>query len=256
MRKRFMILSLLGIFATGIAVFAVNWRSGYEIRKITVTGNSSLSRSEVLGTARLKDSVITETDAGIDLIRDRLLNHPVIRSAFVSKNPPSELKIEIVEKKPLLILNSGSELFLADEQLEVYPFRQSAGAYDLPIVSGVRTEPTHNPLNRFNREDLRYALFLVMNAAEISKMLYTGISEINLSDPGTAIIYLAEDSSPVYFPREEGRSISDESYREYLLGKLKIFEKYLKQSHENLSESGVKYVDLRYSNQVIVNSNP
>ena len=81
------------------------------ISEITVTGNHSISREEILAVGRVKDSVMIEKDAEIELIQDRLMNHPEIKKAFVSKTPPSELKIEIVEKRPVAILNTGSERY-------------------------------------------------------------------------------------------------------------------------------------------------
>jgi cell division protein FtsQ len=255
MNKKIIILSLLVIFASVAAYFSMGWRSGYMINEITVTGNHSLSREEILAAARVKDSVMFESEAEIELIKDRLMNHPEIKKAFVSKTPPSELKIEIIEKRPAAILNTGSELMLIDDELETFPFRQTVKTYDIPVISGVRTENTLNPKNRFNKEDLRYALFLILNAFKDSKILYSNISEINLSDTGKSVVYLSEDSSPFYLPRDVQKSISDEEYRNVLLGKLKIFEGYLKQSLDSHLRSDVKYVDLRYSNHVIVNSN-
>ncbi|MBK6876208.1 MAG: FtsQ-type POTRA domain-containing protein [Ignavibacteria bacterium] len=255
MSRKIIILSLLVIFASIGAYYSVVWRSGYMISEITVTGNHSISREEILAVGRVKDSLMIEKDAEIELIQDRLMNHPEIKKAFVSKTPPSELKIEVVEKRPVAILNTGSELMLIDEELETFPFRQSAKTYDIPVISGVRIENTLNPKSRFNKEDLHYALFLILSAFNDSKILYSNISEINLSDTGKSIVYLSEDSSPFYLPRDIKKSITDEEYRNVLLGKLKIFEGYLKQSLDNHLKSDVKYVDLRYSNHVIVNSN-
>ena len=255
MRNKIIILTLLVIIAAAGVYYSVGWRSGYVISQITVSGNHTLSREEILSAARLKDSAIIEKDAEIELIQDRLINHPEIKKAFVSKMPPSELRIEIIEKRPVAILNTGSELLLLDDELETFPFRQTAKAFDIPLISGVRIENTHNPKNRFNKEDLRYALFLILNSYKDSKILYSNISEINLSDTGKSIVYLSEDSSPFYLPRDVNKSLSDEEYRNQLLYKLKIFESYLKQSIDSHLKADVKYVDLRYSNHVIVNSN-
>ncbi|MCY7361667.1 MAG: hypothetical protein LH629_06300, partial [Ignavibacteria bacterium] len=78
---------------------------------------------------------------------------------------------------------------------------------------------------------------------------------INLSDTGKVIIYLTEDSSPVYFPREMNVSISNKEYQDLLKSKLFVFDNYLKQSLDNHLKKNVNYVDLRYSNQIVINSN-
>lgn len=250
-----MILSLLVMFAAVASYFSVGWRSGYVIKSITVTGNQTLTRDEILSAARIKDSTLIESNAEIELIQDRLLNHPEIKKAFVSKDPPSELRIEIVEKRPVAVINSGSGLMLIDDDLEVFPFRHTHKALDLPVISGVRPLNTIDPKNRLNKEDLRYALYLITASHKDSKLLYASISEINLSDTSKAVVYLCEDSCPFFLPRDVNRSIADEEYRNMLSGKLRIFESYLRQSLDNHAKSDVNYVDLRYSNQVIVNSN-
>ncbi len=255
MKLNLAILTIILIGVAAAAYYARDWRSGYEILKITIEGNQTVSRDEILSAARIKDSAVIETDAEIELIRDRLLNHPEIKKAYVSKNPPYELKIEIVEKRPAALINAGNELLLVDDEMETFPYRQSAKALDLPVISGLRTENAHNPKNRFSKEDLRYALFILSSAYKDSKLLYGQISEINMADSSMAVIYLSEDSCPVYFPRIAGRSIGEQNYRDELLNKLTILENYLKQSLDEHLASEVNYVDLRYTNHVIVNSN-
>ena len=85
--------------------------------------------------------------------------------------------------------------------------------------------------------------------------MYNNISEINLSDSGKVIIYLSEDSSPFYFPRNNAAKISDTEYQNLLINKLRVFDSYIKQSLDNHLKKQINYVDLRYSNQILVNSN-
>lgn len=254
MKGRLYIFGFMIIALMVASYLSFNWREGYTISKITVTGNQTLSREEILSIARLKDSAMIESETEIEIIKDRIMNHPEIKNVFVSKLPPSELKIEVTEKRPIAILNSDGELYLVDGDMETFPFRQSLKAYDMPVISGIRRINTHNPKERFNKEDLRYALFLITHSYTNSKFLYGNISEINLSDTSKAIVYLNEDASPFFMPRDVSKSISDEDYREIIQTKLKIFEEYLKQSFDNHLKSEVEYVDLRYSNHVIVNS--
>ena len=116
-------------------------------------------------------------------------------------------------------------------------------------------ESNPNPSKRYNKEDLRLALFLILNTYKQSRMAYNNISEISLSDSTKAVVYLSEDSSPFYFPRRYRESISNVDYQNLLLNKLAVFESYLKQSLDTHLKKEVNYVDLRYANEVIVNSN-
>ncbi len=255
MNSKKIILILFILFIAALALISLKWRSGNTFEKITVTGNYTIPREEIMNIARLKDTLINSEDVNIDNIQDRISRHPEIKKVFVSKELPSELKIDIIEKRPVAILNSDNEINLLDDELDVFPFKNSSKMYDLPVISGIRIENNPNPVKKFNKEDLRLAVFLILNAYKKSKIAYNNISEVNLSDSSKIIVYLTEDSSPFYFPRLSTESISNKEYQELLLNKLTVFEYYLKQCLNDHLKSSVKYVDLRFANQVIVNFN-
>jgi len=255
MNLKKVILVILVLFVITLAFYSVKWRSGNTFEKITVTGNYTIPKEEVLAAARLKDTLISADEINIDIIQDRISKHPEIKKVFVSKELPSELKIEIIERRPVAILNGENEIKLIDDGLEIFPFKNSSKMYDLPVISGVRIENTPDPMKKYNKEDLRLALFIILNSYKESKAVYNNISEINLSDTGKAVVYMSEDSSPFYFPRKYNESISNKEYQKMLLNKLVVFENYLKQFLDNHLRKKVNYVDLRFDNEVIVNSN-
>lgn len=249
------ILMLLVLFVIASALLSIKWRSENIYDKITVSGNYTITKEEILNSARLKDTVMNASEVNLSLIQDRILKHPEVKKVFVSEALPSELKIEIVERRPLAILNGENEMKLIDDELDIFPFKNFNKLYDLPVISGVRIENSPNPKNKYNKEDLRLALFIVLNSYKESKVLYNNISEINLNDPDKIVIYMSEDSSPFYFPRDTKMSIADPEYQNVLLNKLTIFDSYIKQSIDNHLKKSVNYVDLRYQNQIVINSN-
>lgn len=252
--KKIILITVI-LFVVISALMSLKWRNNASIDRITVTGNNTIPREEILNAARLKDTITDEKDINIDIIQDRISKHPEVKKVFVSKVLPSELQIEVIEKRPVAILNGDNEMKLVDNELDVFPFKNSNKLYDLPVISGVRVESSPNPKNKYNKEDLRIALFLIINAYKESKAVYNNISEINLSDSGKIIVYLSEDSSPFYFPRNNSAGISNPDYQTLLLNKLRVFDSYIKQSLDNHLKKQVNYVDLRFSNQVVVNSN-
>lgn len=248
---------ILILVITGVALFtmlSLKWRSGSVIEKITVKGNYTISREEILNIARIKDTLLNADEVNIDNIQDRILKNPEIKKVFVSKELPSELKIEVIERRPVAIINTGNEAALIDDELEIFPFRNSVKLYDVPVISGIRNENNPDPSKKYNKDDLRLALYLILNSFKQSKAAYNNISEINLSDTNKIIVYLSEDSSPFYFPRRYNESISNVDYQNLLLNKLMVFENYLKQCLDKHIKKQVNYVDLRYSTEVIVNS--
>jgi hypothetical protein len=86
-----------------------------------------------------------------------------------------------------------------------------------------------------------------------NKTVYSNVSEINLRDTSRVTLFLTEDSSPFYFVRKFGESISNPDYRNELLKGLEIFENYLPRHLEKHLKSEVNYVDMRFNNQVIIN---
>ena len=252
-RKIIFVFILLAVAA--LVIVSIKWRSGNTFDKITLNGNYTIPREEILGMSRLKDSLISQEEIDIDIIEDRISKHPEVKKVYVSIELPSELKIEIIERRPVAILNGENEIKLIDNELDIFPFKNSSKMYDLPVISGVRIENNPNPMKKYNKEDLRLALFMILNTYNQSRMAYNNISEINLSDTGKAILYLSEDSSPFYFPRKYNVSISNKEYQRLLLNRLAVFECYLKQTLDSHMKKQVNYVDLRYDNEVIVNSN-
>lgn len=253
MNSKKIILVLIVLFTIVITFLSLRWRTGNVFEKIIVTGNYTISREEILSIARLQDTIINADEIETGKIQDRISKHPEIKKVFVSKEQPSELKIEIIERRPAAILNGGDEVKLLDDELEIFPFKNSSKLYDLPIISGVRIENNPNPRKKYNQDDLRLALFLILNSYKQSKAVYNNISEVNLSEPDKITVYMAEDSSPFYFPRKD-ESIAEAEYQKILLNKLVLFENYLKQSLDYHLTKEVNYVDLRYENEVIVNS--
>ena len=254
MNSRFYILLIIVILIFVSLLLSINWRGKESVEKITVTGNYSITRDELLYAARLNDSLISSEEINIDIIEDRISRHPEVKKVFVSRENPQELKIEIIEKRPVAILNGENEVKLVDDEPDVFPLKVSQKIYDLPVISGERIDNKLNPKDRYNKEDLRLALYIILNAYKESKFLYNNISEINLSDPEKVIIYLSEDSSPVYLPRDINQSISNAGYRNKINDKMNLFDSYVRSSADDHVKENIQYVDLRFSNQIIVNS--
>lgn len=234
-------------------VFLANrWRNDVHFDKITVEGNFTIDRNEILAVARLRDdSSVNVEELNIDLIQDRVANHPEVKKVFVSKEPPAELKIQIIEKNPIAILNSGSEARLIDDELEIFPFSNYEKMFDLPIISGLKVKPTRIDPNKLDEEDLRIAAYIITNARREGKSLHYQISEVNMSDPEKILVYSNDGAVPFYFPRLAGKSIADKEYQDMIKNKLDVYQEFCDKILG--SQKDVLYVDLRFSNQVVVN---
>jgi len=243
-RKIILFMSLSGIAIFLFIVFANNWRNKTYINKITVKGNITLSEAEVLSAAGIKaDSVLNLEELNLSFIRDRVAKHPEIKKVVVSKEPPSELIIEITEKKPLAVIIKNNELNLIDDEQEVFTFKNYEKAYDLPVISGLK--PEGNP---HYKSDINMALNLLKAAYSKGRYLQNMISEINMKDSNKVIVKSNEKSISFYFPRIEKDALL--VYKQ----KLGLFKKFMEEEilKKNME---CQYVDIRYSNQIIAKFN-
>ena len=252
-RKYIILFASLIILVVIISVLANKWRDNVEFNKITISGNYTLTREEILSYAKLdKDSTINIEELNLKMIQDRISKNPEIKKVFVSKEPPSELKIDIIEKRPVAILNVNDELKLIDEELEIFPFKNYQKIYDLPVVTGYNSKFAQPGDSIKNTGNLRIALFIILNALQKSKTLYNLISEINISDSSKLIVYSNENLAQFYFPKSPDKNISNKQYQKELLATLVKFNAFHHQI--NLKENFV-YVDLRFNGQAIAKLN-
>lgn len=225
-------------------VFANNWRNKTYINKITVKGNITLTEAEVLSVAGIKaDSVLNLEELNLSFIRDRVAKHPEIKKVVVSKEPPSELIIEITEKKPLAVIIKNNELNLIDDEQEVFTFKNYEKAYDLPVISGLKPEGSPQ-----YKSDINMALNLLKAAYSKGRYLQNMISEVNMKDSNKVIVKSNEKSISFYFPRIEKDAFT--VYKQ----KLGLFRKFMEEEilKKNME---CQYVDIRYSNQIIAKFN-
>lgn len=226
-----------------VIIIANSWRNKTIISKLTVKGNITLSESEVLSAAGLKaDSVINLEELNEVFIRDRVAKHPEIKKVVVSKEPPSELVIEIVEKKPIAIVLKNSEIFLIDEEQEIFPIKNYDKAFDLPIINGLSSDGNRN------KKDLNTAVVFLKAVYEKGKYLQNLISEINMKDSSRIIVKTNDKVVTFYFPRIEKNA--NEIYKQ----KLGLFKSFMDEEL-TLKNLSCEYVDMRFSNQIIAKIN-
>ena len=243
-KKIILFLSISGIVIFLFIIFANNWRNKSYINKITVKGNITLSEDEILNAAGIKaDSVLNLEELNLGFIRDRVAKHPEIKKVIVSKEPPSELIIEITEKKPLAVIIKNNELNLIDEEQEVFTFKNYEKAFDLPVISGLKAENSPQ-----YKSDINMAFSLLKAAYSKGRYLQNMISEINMKDSNKVIVKSNEKSISFYFPRVEKDAVL--IYER----KLVLFRKFMED--EIIKKNAeCQYVDLRYSNQIIAKFN-
>jgi len=246
---------ILAFVIAGVVYFANRWRTNITYDKISVKGNYTLTKEEILQAANIKSDSANFEELNLVFIQDRISKHPEIKKVFVSRNPPNEIVIEVYEKRPLAIVNVGSQLNLVDEECELFPFKNFEKLYDLPVITGIKHVSQQQIDEKAYMKDLKTAVFITMNAYKKSKFLYNQISEINVADSNKIVLFTNDKSVPVYLPRTADKNISDLNYQKELVSKLVVLKNFFEKSFETLKEKKLDYVDLRFDNQIVVKTN-
>ncbi len=237
-----------------VIYLTVNWRHQDEYGKISVSGNYTISDKEILEFSGLNsDSIMKPDNIDEKEIASKISKHPEIKKVTVRKIPPNEISIEVIEKNPIAIINSGDELSLIDEELEFFNFKNTEKLYDLPVISGIKFEKLNNDKNVvIDKDKLKLAVKILMDIINKKSGTQNYISEINMADNDKIIIFTNDKAVPIYFPVYDMKSINNKEITEELNFKTEVLKEYLDKIYPKQKNSKIKYIDIRFSNQVIV----
>ncbi len=171
--------------------------------------------------------------------RKQLEAIPWIQQATVMRLLPDEIRVDVVERKPVAFTRHGQQIGLVDANgvmLDMDPSAMAAHHYSFPVLTGI--DAGDKPESR----KARIALYLRMMGELDSNGQHNSqqISEIDLTDPEDARVLMPEQGTDILAHFGEGHFL--ERYQRY---KDHIAE--WKQQYPKLAE-----VDLRYEHQVVL----
>lgn len=105
----------------------------FRVRKVEIRGAVYLTPSEVLAKLRV-DSMANVWDDPSPLVA-RLMTHPQIRSAIVSRKLPSTLVVRVEENLPVALVPNAKGFAVIDGHGMPLPIDPAATKLDLPIVA-------------------------------------------------------------------------------------------------------------------------
>ncbi len=229
-------LLLLTVAIVSIIFLANNLSENREISEIIVTGNSVLPTEEILTPGLRK---IADTSRGSDIIfriSNYLKSNPFIADAFVSFQGSDKLLIELKEKQAAAIaVNFDGVPSLLCSDGTVMPYSHVSGFVNLPIV--------RNVLNSTDSSALPGAMAIVNALAKQSnQFIQQNISEIIYDNNKSFYLISSGFGIKIYFG-----TVDDVSRK---LRKLSVFWEH---EMPRIAPSKIKYVDVRWAGQVVVN---
>jgi len=222
-------------------VLAFKWRETLTIQRVLVEGSRTLTAQQIFSLAKipLKSSMV-ETD--LSVIQARIMAHPFIRTVTVSRRLPDALRIRIDERMPIASLNAGKMMYV-DAGRVALPAVQSQVKFDLPIISNVSGLGQPKFGETIASTELIEAIGILNTASEIDSSLYHFISEVNMNDGGDIILYSVDVGVPIMLGRGDvGR-------------KLITLQSFWTNFVKTQDAEKLKYIDLRYDDQVVVKWN-
>ena len=206
--------------------------------KISVSGSSIVSDEEFYSQLEILKGIELEE---INLREVSLLieSNPYVKAARVSRQYPSTLSIEIVGREPVAMLNIDPILMLDREGI-ILPDKGKSNDFIIPCLSGFNPAKELYPAGQQTISvKVQETMELITKIVDTYPSLYSNISEVTLNANDEYVIILADYPTKVILGNID------------IWSKIEILRKF-KNSLKNMRQlSDYKYLDLRYTNQVI-----
>ena len=138
------VLLALGLYGVYHVTVLVLNAQALTITRISVSGNSRMSRGEVVA---LLDGLrgTNMVTADLESWRQKLLGSPWVAEAAIRRVLPGTVAVAISERQPMGIGRVGNDLYLIDDRGGIIDqFGPNYAEFDLPIIDGLAAPPRDN----------------------------------------------------------------------------------------------------------------
>jgi cell division protein FtsQ len=225
-----------------VLVFGANaWKSSLVVKKILVAGNRVVDTNEILQLAHVTPGEKIY-DLDLMVIQRNVESHYFLKDVMVERDLPSTIKISVVERTPIAMMNTADLLYI-DPDGVVLPHSISRELFDLPVISNLPAGSNIAVGTTLRNPDVLEALDILSTARMVSKELYYLISEIRLRNGGDIVLYTADGGVPILYGRGDSP------------GKLVRLETFWNSVVRERGTASLQYIDLRFQDQIVVRWN-
>jgi cell division protein FtsQ len=230
------VLLALGLYVVYHVTVLVLNAQALTITRISVSGNSRMSRGEVVA---LLDGLrgTNMVTADLESWRQKLLGSPWVAEAAIRRVLPGTVAVAISERQPMGIGRVGNDLYLIDDRGGIIDqFGPNYAEFDLPIIDGLAAPPRDNgPLI----DEVRAGFAAhVLASLQAHPNLAKRVSELDVRDARDAVLLLKGDTTLV--------RLGNEQFAERLQSYLDLAPALRERV------AGIDYVDLRFDERVYV----
>ncbi|MFH1612235.1 MAG: FtsQ-type POTRA domain-containing protein [bacterium] len=209
----------------------------FQFQKINIVGQKTLSKKEILDLVSLRQN-ISLFSINTSLIKKRILEHPQIKLANITKIFPGILKINIEERIPVVLLShsSGKIIFGIDKEKIIFPIKKEY--LNRPFIKGLKREKIQLGVdNKIKEIDSIINFFEINNT--INSSFWGKISYIDISNWPNLDLYFRDETEPLIKLRADINK-----------NKWMVFLKHYN-FFKNQAEK-IFYIDLRFGDDVII----
>ncbi len=199
----FILLSVLILLAGGTYIYACQ-SPNFNVTELVVRGNHKISQSEIKGRM---EPFLNKNILGLNLrrIEEMLKSEPRLQEVQIKRRLPGSLLVQVKEKRPVLWIALPAELPEIGESglcglsldQEMIPLDRDDLSRDLPVVTGMAAAPDNSvssripqPYQKWDDPRIQRAVGLYRILTEIDPAASTLLSEINLTEPSSPVLYL------------------------------------------------------------------
>jgi cell division protein FtsQ len=233
---RIVVVCAVLVFGVYVATDRVLSAELLTISKITVSGNSRISRGEVV---TLLDGLRGQNMLTADLEgwRRKLLDSPWVADAAIRRVFPGTVSVAISERQPLGIGRINDTLYLVDQRGTVIDeYGPNYAEFDLPIIDGLAAHASADGM----LVDESRATLAGRLLSDLSRRpdLAKRVSQIDVTDAHDAVLILKNDTVLV--------RVGDSNF----IDRLQAYLDLASTLHDRIPD--IDYVDLRFDERVYV----
>ena len=253
-KRRAKIMTTLGnvlkltYLLTAVALMSCAFVFGYDLltqssffsaSDIRVAGFKRLSRQEIVDHAHIHPER-NIFSINLTTTRKRLLAHPWIKEAEVSREIPSGLAIHIKEYEPLAIIDMNHR-FLIDRSGVIFKEWDENDPADLPVIAGLGITDLKVGDGPFSRPFSAIMSVLKLGQKNDSTVPIDQISRIEVDRDIGLTLHVKDRAGAIHL-----------GYHDYP-SKYQLLEKVLVYFQNENSDSTLRSIDLNNPNRIVVN---
>ena len=228
------------IVIVGLCVLSLNWadfKKIYEVKEVNIYGTTFFDQSII---EEKSNDMMSYNIFNGDLknYKDEILSFDHIIDCKISRKFPNTIDITIYEREPIALINSD-ELIILDSEGVCLPVEYCD--LSLPILTNFKSNPELYPKGSTTTStNVLNSVALIRYTKDNYSMIYDEISEFVFNENSEYEIILKNGKTRIVLGSKN------------LQDKIKYLSSFQETLKEEKNIKDFKYIDLRYSKQIIV----